>query len=99
MIEAPVETPGIVVAEPVVDAIFFFLDAALEPIRGQHGNDSERENQGPEKREAHGVRHGMKEFSGGSSQRVDGEISGDDDGDGIKNGAVDVARGCQDDVG
>src|SRR5215470_17938285 len=99
MIEAPVETPGIVVAEPVVDAIFFFLDAALEPIGGQYGNDGERQDERAEKSEAHGVGHGMKEFAGGAAQCVDGQITGDDDGNGIKNGAVDVARRGQNHVG
>src|SRR5713101_9494711 len=37
----------------------------------------------------------MKEFSGWSSERVNRQIAGNDDRDGIKNGAIDVARGVQ----
>src|SRR5580693_3916651 len=39
----------------------------------------------------------MEQFSGGTCEGVDGEISGDDDGDGVKNGAVDIASGGEDD--
>src|SRR6266851_2623595 len=37
----------------------------------------------------------MKEFSGWSSERVNRQIAGNDDRDGIKNGAIDVSRGVQ----
>src|SRR5260370_6679129 len=37
----------------------------------------------------------MKEFAGWSSESVNRKIAGNDDRDGIKNGAIDVARGVQ----
>src|SRR5271165_5868413 len=40
----------------------------------------------------------MKKPSRGPSQRIDGEITGDDDGDGIKNGAIHIARGGENDL-
>ncbi len=39
----------------------------------------------------------MEKFAGGAGEGIDGKITGDDDGDGIENGAVDVARGGEND--
>ena len=91
MSQAPIQPLGILVADPLEDAVLLFLDAALEPVRSQHRDHGERENQRADQREGHGVGHGMEELSGRTGQRVDGKITGDDDGDGIKDGAVHVA--------
>src|SRR5258708_12010707 len=98
MIEAPLETRGVGVAHPVENAIGLFLDAFPEPVGGENGNKGERKDERADEREGHGVGHGMEEFSRGAREGVDGEVSGNDDGDGIKNGAVDVAGGSEDDV-
>jgi hypothetical protein len=37
----------------------------------------------------------VEEFTGGAGERVNRKVTGDDDGDGIKNGAIDVAGGVQ----
>ncbi len=98
MIEAPFELPAITSADAVEKTIGLFLDAVLEPIRGEDGNECERENEGANEGESHGVRHGMEKSSGGPSQRIDGEISGDDDGNGIEDGTINIASGGKDDV-
>src|SRR5271169_4491689 len=97
MIEAPLETSGVAVAYPIKDAVGLFPNTVLEPVRGQDGNKRERKNQGAEKSEGHSVSHRVEKFSGGTSEGVNGEVPGDDDGDGIKNGAVNVAGGSEDD--
>src|SRR5258708_39965972 len=99
MVEAPVEGSRVLIANPVVDGILLFLYATLEPVGSEHGNDREGQNKSADEREAHGVRHRVKEFSGGPGERVNRQIARDDDGDGIKDGAIDVARGGKDDVG
>src|ERR1700676_980182 len=93
MIEAPSEACGIGIADPIEDAIVFFLNAFLEPVGGEDGNNGKSENQRADERKGHGVRHGVEKFAGGASESVDGKVTGDDDGDGIENGAVDVAGG------
>ena len=97
VIEAPHEAPGVAVADPVENTIGFFPYAVLEPIGGEHGNEGERKDERADESEGHGVGHGMEEFAGGPGERVDGKITGDDDGDGVKDGAVDVASGGEDD--
>src|SRR4029077_8294227 len=52
-----------------------------------------------DEREAHGVRHGMKKLARGTGEGVDGQVTRDDHGDGIKYRAVDVAGGREDDIG
>ena len=52
-----------------------------------------------EQREAHGVRHRMKELSGGPVQRINRQVARDDDGDRIENGAVHVSRRGENDIG
>ena len=97
MIETPFEAACVPIANPVENAIVFFLHAVREPVGSEHRNKGERDEERADEREGHGVGHGMKEFSGGAGERVDRKVSGDDDGDGIKNGAVNVAGGVQKD--
>ena len=40
----------------------------------------------------------MEEAAGSAGERVNRQIAGDDDRDGIEDGTVDIARGGQDDV-
>ena len=93
MVEAPIEAAGILIADPIEDGVLLFLDTLFKPVRRKHGNDGKREDESAKEREAHGVRHGMKEFSGRTAESINGEISGDDDRDGIEDGAVHVASG------
>ena len=60
VIEAPFQAAGVLIADPIEDAVLLFLDATLEPVRRQHRNDRERENERAEERKSHGVRHGME---------------------------------------
>src|SRR5713226_7933534 len=97
MSEAPIEALGVAVACPIEDAVLLFLDAFLESVPSHHGNNRKRKDKRADEREGHGVRHGMEEFSRRTSESVDGKIAGDDDGDGIENGPIDVACGREDD--
>ena len=45
MIEAPFESPGVSIANPLENAILLFLYAVLEPVGGEDGNDSEGEDE------------------------------------------------------
>src|SRR5271168_2872580 len=98
MIQAPLQLLAITTADALEKAIGLFLDTVLEPVGGQDRDQGEREDEGADESEGHGVGHGMEKSSGGTSQSIDGEITGDDDGDGVKNGAVDIASGGEDDV-
>src|SRR5260370_41693815 len=98
MVEAPVEASLVLIANQVVDGILLFLYAALEPVGSEHGNDGEGQNKSADEREAHGVRHRVKEFSGGPGESVNRQIARDDDGDGIKDGAIHGAPGGKGDV-
>src|ERR1700757_1985925 len=95
MVQAPLQAAGVLIADPVVDGVLFFLHAALEPVGGEHGNYRQRKNQRTNKREPHGVRHRMKQFSSWAGECVDGQITRDNDSDGIKDRSIDVARGCK----
>src|SRR5215472_9007330 len=99
MVQAPFEAASVAVANPVEDAIFFFFYAGAEPVVSKNRNESQCDDQRADQRERHGVGHGMKELSSGTAERVDRQISGDDDGDGIEDGAVNVARGVEQDFG
>src|ERR1700722_15615927 len=95
MVEAPHQAAGISVADPVVNAILLFFDTALEPVRRDDRNKRQREDERAEERERHCVGHRVEQFSGRPGQRVDRQISGDDDGDRIKDRTIDIARGVQ----
>src|SRR5260221_14118750 len=95
MIEAPFEAAGILIANPVEDAIVFFFYAFFEPVGSKNRDQGERDQQRTDEREGHGVGHGMKKFTGRAAESVDRKIAGNDDGDGIKNGAIDIARSVQ----
>src|SRR6516164_9047405 len=99
MVQAPFEATSVAVANPVEDAIFFFFYAGAEPIVSKNRNQSKCDDKRADQRERHGVGHRVKEFSSRATERVDGQISGDDDGDGIKDGAVNVTRGVEQDFG
>ena len=92
-----IKPAGVFIADPVENAILFFLDAALEPVRSQHRNNGEGKNQRADSAKAMVSAMGWKEFAGRPGERVDREIARDDDGDGVEDGAIDVARGCEDD--
>src|SRR5882762_2610975 len=95
MIEAPFEAAGILIANPVEDAIVFFFYAFFEPVGSKNRNQSERDQQRTDEREGHGVRHGTKKFTGGAGKSVDRKIAGNDDRDGVENWAIDIARSVQ----
>src|SRR6185437_703257 len=92
MVKAPVEAVRVEVAEPFENFIGPFADV-LEPVRAQHRNKSEREEQSAEERECHGVSHRMEKFSGSATKGVNRDVSSDDDGDGVEDGTVYVSGG------
>ena len=93
MIEAPFEAAGVPIANAVEDAVFFFLYALAKPIGSENRDQSKSDEQRAYEREGHGVRHGMKEFSSRSAERVDRQVAGDDDRDGLKDGTVNITGG------
>ena len=95
-VQAPVEFRGVLVLDPLIGAVHVFLHAVLEPVGGEHGNQGESEDQRADQRERHGLGHGMEELAGRAAERVDGKIAGEDDGDGIEDGPVDVVRRRED---
>src|SRR5580693_9670793 len=97
MIKAPLEACGVTVANPFEDTIWFFLNAFLEPVGSENRDNSKGEDQCADERKGHGVRHGVEKFSGGTGESIDRKVSGNDDGDGIKNRAVNVASGYEND--
>ena len=70
----------------------------LEPVRGQHGHQRQRKNRAPISANDIVSAIGMEQLSRRTAQCVDGKISGDDDGDGVEDRAINVARGFQNDV-
>src|SRR5260221_14488015 len=95
MIEAPFEAAGILIANPVEDAIVFFFYAFFETVGSKNRDQGERDQQRTDKREGHGVGHGMKKFTGRAGKGVDRKIAGDDDRDRVENWAIDIARSVQ----
>src|SRR5207248_11372629 len=49
-------------------------------------------------RKEEGVRHGVKEVAGVTGQGINGQVAGDDDGNGVEDGAVHVAGGMDDHI-
>ena len=96
-IHAPPELGGVFILDPLINRINFLPDSALEEVGSKHGHKREREQQGSGERKSHGIGHGMEKLSGWAGERVDGDVTGNDDRDGIKNGAVHIARRGQDD--
>src|SRR5579859_612450 len=91
MVEAPVEPAPIKMLqrfERLVDALPYIF----EPVGTHHRYERQRENQRAQQCERHRVRHGMEQFSGSAAQRVDRNVAGNDDRDGVKNGPVDIGR-------
>ena len=66
MIQAPTELLAITGSDALEKAIGLFLDAILEPVGGKHRNQGEREDEGADESEGHGVCHGMEKLSGGT---------------------------------
>ena len=62
----------------------------------EHRHQGQRENQRADQGKRHGIGHGTEELPGGARERVDGKITGDDHGDGVKDGAIHIARRGQD---
>src|SRR5579875_101313 len=92
MVEAPVQASGIKALETFKDFVGALANV-LQPVGTEHRNKRERKQQRPEQGERHGVGHGMKQFAGGPAERVNRNISGNDYGDRIKDGAVHVGSG------
>src|SRR5580692_1707286 len=98
MIQAPLELFAIAAADALEYAIGLFPDAVLEPVGIEDRNERKGKKESADKGEGHGVGHGMEKPSGGAGEGIDREIAGDDDGDGVKDGAVDIASGGENDV-
>ena len=71
--------------------------AFLEPQSAEHGNEGEGEKERSDEGDGDGVGHRLEEFRRRADERVDGKVSGDDDGDRVEDGAVDIFRGGKDD--
>src|SRR5262249_14113197 len=97
MVQTPIEAAGVVVADPVENTVLFFLHAASEPVRGEDRHEGQRKNKCADERKGHGIGHGVKEFSSRAGERVDRKVSGNDDGNRIENGTIDVASGGEND--
>src|SRR5258707_3230381 len=95
MIEAPFEAAGILIANPVEDAIVFFFYAFFEPVGSKNRDQGERDQQRTDEREGHGIGHGMKEFTGRGAESVDRKIAGDDHRDRVENASIDISSGVQ----
>ena len=68
----------------------FSLTPLLKPIRSENGNERKSDEQRADEGEGHGVCHRMEKFAGGSGERVDRQIAGDNHGDGIENRPIHV---------
>src|SRR5215469_12644366 len=91
VVKAPLKTAGVGVANPIENAVWFFLDAFIEPRVRENGNKRKREEKSANKGESHGIRHRMEELSRRPTEGVNRQISGDDHRDGIKDWPVHVA--------
>ncbi len=63
---------------------------------GESGSDDDGEDDGSQKREGDGPGHGFEQAPFDALQREDGQVGGDDDGDGVKHRALHFVGGVED---
>ena len=96
-IQRPIQLPGVLLFHPFEGAVAFFAYALLEPERSQHRNQGQGKNQRADQGEGHRLRHGVKQLSRRPAQRVNRQISGENDRDRIKDGAIHILGGREND--
>src|SRR5487761_726817 len=89
MVEAPVQTPRVEILHGF-EGLLDVLADILEPVRTQDGNERQGKKQRTEQGERHGIRHRMETLSGSAAEGVNGNVTGDNDRDRIKNRAVHI---------
>ena len=91
MAETPAQHEPVEVAYAIVQAQFRFLDVFSQKESAQYRQERQRADQRSDQRKGHGVRHGLKKAAGRPRKGVNGQVAGDDHGDGIEYGAFHVA--------
>ena len=95
--ECPIQLPGVLRFIHSIGAVGLFAHALLEPVGSQHRNQRQREDQRADQRERHGLGHGMEQLSRRPAERVNRQITGEDDRNRIEDGAIDILGRRQDD--
>ena len=96
VLDAPGDAGAIAVGEPAHDRVFPLGGAVGEEEAGQHGREQHGEDERAEQSEGHGPGHRLEEAAFYGLQGEDGQVGGDDDGDGVEDRALDFVRGLAD---
>ena len=92
-IEKPLQLRCIFILDPFESFVSALPHAFLKPVRAHHRDEGQRKDERADQGDRHGVRHRVEQFSRGPAQRVDRNVTGDDDRYGVENGAIHIF-GC-----
>ena len=96
MTNGPGDAAAIAVAQKLHHRVFPLLRALAEEQTGEHGGKDHGKNESAKQCERHRPCHGPEEPAFDRLQREDGQIGGDDDGDGVEDRALHFVRGLSD---
>src|SRR5277367_6655801 len=97
VVEVPVKLARVLIAHPLKGLVHPLAHTAFEPQGAHNGNECKREDQSANQRDRHRVRHWLEEFCRRTGERVNRQVAGNNDCDGIEDGAVDILRRREDD--
>ena len=95
MVEAPRQLLPIFFLDPFERLVPPLAHAFLEPVRTHHRHERQREDERADQRHGHRVRHGVEELAGGTAERIDRNVTGDNHRHRIENRPVHVLRRFQ----
>src|ERR1700749_2861752 len=90
MIETPFQLPGIFVTHPFEGFVHTLAHTPFEPPNAHYGHECERQYQRADECDSYRIGHRPEEFSRGSAECVDRQITGNDDGHRIKKRTINV---------
>ncbi len=80
-VERPIQLTCVFPLHPFKCTVPFLAHTVLEPVGGEHRDQGERQDERPDQRKGHGLSHGVEQLARRPAQRVDRQISGEDDSD------------------
>ena len=96
MLDGPTHGFAIASLQIIHHRIAPFVDAIPEEHAAEHRRDQHRENERAKERERNGPGHGPEQAAFDALQCEDGQVRGDDDGDGVKDRTLNFEGGVTD---
>ena len=96
VLDGPGGGRAVVAGEPAEERVFPLAGALGVEEAGEDGGEDDREDESAEEGEGDGPGHGFEEATLDGLEGEDGQVGGDDDEDGVEDGALDFLGGVAD---